>query len=97
MTADQISPNKEAVVIKEDQNVALSCSYETSSAFAYLYWYRQYPRGELLYLIHSSKSSSKQSGRFHLTTSGTSSELSINGVTLSDSALYYCALREAAQ
>ncbi len=96
MTADQISPNKEAVVIKEDQTVALSCSY-TSSGLAYLYWYRQYPSGELLYLIYSSQSSSEQSGRFHLTTSDTSSELSINSVTLSDSALYYCALREAAQ
>ncbi len=96
MTADQISPNKEAVVIKEDQTVALSCSY-TSSGLAYLYWYRQYPSGELLYLIYSSQSSSEQSGRFHLTTSDTSSELSIKGVTLSDSALYYCALRVAAQ
>ncbi len=96
MTADQISPNKEAVVIKEDQTVALSCSYETSSAYSYLYWYRQYS-GELLYLIYSSQSSSEQSGRFHLTTSDTSSELSITGVTLSDSALYYCALRVEAQ
>jgi len=95
MTADQISPNKEAVVIKEDQTVALSCSY-TSSGYAYLYWYRQYS-GELLYLIYCSQSSSEQSGRFRLTTSDTSSELSINGVTLSDSALYYCALRVEAQ
>ncbi len=92
MTADQISPNKDAVVIKEDQTVALSCSY-TSSGSAYLYWYRKYS-GELHYLVYSSQS---RSGRFHLTTSGTSSELNINGVTLSDSALYYCALREAAQ
>ncbi len=97
MTADQISPNKEAVVIKEDQTVALSCSYDTSSGYAYLYWYRQYPSGELLYLIYSSQSSSGQSGRFHLTTSDTSSELSINSVTLSDSALYYCVLRVEAQ
>uniref|UniRef100_A0A671Q6P3 Ig-like domain-containing protein n=1 Tax=Sinocyclocheilus anshuiensis TaxID=1608454 RepID=A0A671Q6P3_9TELE len=91
MTADQIWPNKDAVVIKEDETVALSCSYTSSG---YVYWYRQYPNKELQYLIYSAQSSS---GRFRMTKSQTSTELTITGVTLSDSALYYCALRVGAQ
>uniref|UniRef100_A0A8C2FBI7 Ig-like domain-containing protein n=1 Tax=Cyprinus carpio TaxID=7962 RepID=A0A8C2FBI7_CYPCA len=82
-----------AVEIKEDENVALSCSY-TSSGSVYLYWYRQYPNKELQYLVYSSQSSS---GRFRMTTPQSSTELTITGVTLSDSALYYCALRAVAQ
>uniref|UniRef100_A0A8C2FGL9 Ig-like domain-containing protein n=1 Tax=Cyprinus carpio TaxID=7962 RepID=A0A8C2FGL9_CYPCA len=82
-----------AFVIKEDENVALSCSY-TSSGSVYLYWYRQYPNKELQYLVYSSQSSS---GRFRMTESQTSTELTITGVTLTDSALYYCALRVLAQ
>uniref|UniRef100_A0A8C1AVU3 Ig-like domain-containing protein n=2 Tax=Cyprinus carpio TaxID=7962 RepID=A0A8C1AVU3_CYPCA len=93
MISGTIWPNKDAVVIKEDENVALSCSY-TSSGYAYLYWYRQYPNKELQYLVYSSQSSS---GRFRMTRSQTSTDLTITGVTLSDSALYYCALRVAAQ
>uniref|UniRef100_A0A8C1QV94 Ig-like domain-containing protein n=1 Tax=Cyprinus carpio TaxID=7962 RepID=A0A8C1QV94_CYPCA len=91
MTADQIWPNKDAVVIKEDENVALSCSYTGSG---YAYWYRQYPNKELQYLIYFGQATS---GRFRMTRSQTSTELTITGVTLSDSALYYCALRVGAQ
>uniref|UniRef100_A0A671PE22 T-cell receptor alpha/delta variable 23.1.4 n=1 Tax=Sinocyclocheilus anshuiensis TaxID=1608454 RepID=A0A671PE22_9TELE len=101
MTADQIRPNKDAVVIKEDETVTLSCSYDTSSSYVRLYWYRQYPKGELRYLIYKAARSSGGSGspsdpRFQSTTSHTSTELTITGVTLSDSALYYCALRVGA-
>ncbi|KTG05001.1 hypothetical protein cypCar_00029838 [Cyprinus carpio] len=38
MTADQIRPNQEISVIKEDATVTLSCSYDTTSS--YVYWYR---------------------------------------------------------
>uniref|UniRef100_A0A8C1TF46 Ig-like domain-containing protein n=1 Tax=Cyprinus carpio TaxID=7962 RepID=A0A8C1TF46_CYPCA len=60
----------------------------------YAYWYRQYPNKELQYLIYSGQPSS---GRLRMTKSQTSTELTITGVTLSDSALYYCALRVLAQ
>uniref|UniRef100_A0A8C1N950 T-cell receptor alpha/delta variable 23.1.4 n=1 Tax=Cyprinus carpio TaxID=7962 RepID=A0A8C1N950_CYPCA len=102
MTADQISPNKDAVVIKEDETVTLSCSYDTSSSYVRLYWYRQYPNEELSYLIYKAARSSGGDGspsdpRFQSATSHTSTEFTIRSVTLSDSALYYCALRVGAQ
>ncbi len=101
MTADQIRPNQETSVIKkEDETVTLSCSYETSSSNVRLYWYRQYLNGELHYLIYKISGGgggSPADPRFQSTTTKSSTELTITGVTLSDSALYYCALREAAQ
>uniref|UniRef100_A0A8C1HQ52 Uncharacterized protein n=1 Tax=Cyprinus carpio TaxID=7962 RepID=A0A8C1HQ52_CYPCA len=92
MTADQIRPNQEISVIKEDATVTLSCSYDTTSS--YVYWYRQYPNGELRYLIYKASWSSVGGGRpadprFESTTSKTSTELTITGVTLSDS-LKFC-------
>ncbi|KAI7809358.1 TCR-alpha V segment II-6 [Triplophysa rosa] len=98
MAADQIGPNQESIIIKKEQEtVILSCSYDTSISFVLLYWYRQYPNRELQYLIWKGARSWTDTGtpsdpRFSSTTSRTSTELIINTVTLSDSALYYCAL-----
>uniref|UniRef100_A0A8C2F2D1 T-cell receptor alpha/delta variable 23.1.4 n=1 Tax=Cyprinus carpio TaxID=7962 RepID=A0A8C2F2D1_CYPCA len=102
MTADQIRPNKETSVMKEDEVVSLSCSYDTSSRYVRLYWYRQYPNGEPQYLTWKGAREWSSTGkpadpRFKSTTSETSTELTITGVTLSDSALYYCALRVGTQ
>ncbi len=102
MTADQIRPNQETHIIKEEETVTLSCTYETSSIYVYLYWYRQYLNEELHYLLFEPARSASRRGspddrRFQSTTSHTSTDLTITGVTLSDSALYYCALRVGAQ
>ncbi|KAL0152148.1 hypothetical protein M9458_052579, partial [Cirrhinus mrigala] len=52
MAADQIGPHKDAVVIStEGESVTLSCSYDTSSNYVRLYWYRQYPNKEPQYLM----------------------------------------------
>ncbi len=102
MTADQIRPNQETSVIKkEDETVTLSCTYETSSSYVRLYWYRQYLNGELHYLVYKNPSGggggTPADPRFQSTTPQSSTILTITGVTLSDSALYYCALRVGAQ
>uniref|UniRef100_A0A8C2F2U0 Ig-like domain-containing protein n=1 Tax=Cyprinus carpio TaxID=7962 RepID=A0A8C2F2U0_CYPCA len=97
MTADQIRPNKDAVVIKEDETVSLSCSYDTSSSYVYLYWYRQYPNGQPQYLIFRPARSATTTGkpRFSATLDSTSRTvpLMIKNLRVSDSAVYYCALR----
>uniref|UniRef100_A0A671Q1W7 T-cell receptor alpha/delta variable 25.0.4 n=1 Tax=Sinocyclocheilus anshuiensis TaxID=1608454 RepID=A0A671Q1W7_9TELE len=91
-----ITPVQPEVFGTEGDNITLSCNY--SSAVS-LQWYRQYPNSApeflLIILQGTGKVSQKskiveQDPRF----SGKSStELTINSLTLTDSALYYCALR----
>ncbi|MBN3318796.1 VPRE1 protein, partial [Atractosteus spatula] len=69
----------------------------------YLYWYQQRPGRNLRYILHRYKSGSKTEGlksedfdsRFtgHLDLNAKFTYLSISRTQLSDSALYYCALR----
>jgi len=100
--SDSIGPSEENTNTKEEgESVKLSCTYETNSNYVWLYWFRQYPNGEPQYLLwkgaRSESGGSSSDHRFQSTTSQTSTELTINSVTLSDSALYYCALRVVAQ
>uniref|UniRef100_A0A672Q6W5 Ig-like domain-containing protein n=1 Tax=Sinocyclocheilus grahami TaxID=75366 RepID=A0A672Q6W5_SINGR len=95
---DKIEPNKGTSIIKtEGESVTLSCSYDSDSENVRLYWYRQYPNGEPQYLLREGarSNSAKHSSdpRFQSSTSRMLTELIISSVTVSDSALYYCALR----
>ncbi|XDV27665.1 hypothetical protein PO909_031165 [Leuciscus waleckii] len=96
VTGDHIEPDKGTEKnTKETETVKLSCSYSTSSDNVRLYWYRQYPNKELQYLLYKNarlgNGEHTSDPRFQSTTSQT--ELTITDVRLSDSALYYCALR----
>uniref|UniRef100_A0A672Q1C0 T-cell receptor alpha/delta variable 23.1.2 n=1 Tax=Sinocyclocheilus grahami TaxID=75366 RepID=A0A672Q1C0_SINGR len=102
--SDSIQPkDKETTIYRtEEERVTLSCTYDTGSNYVYLYWYRQYPNREPEYLLYKGARTWSSRGnipdtRFQSITSETSTELTIKSVTLSDSALYYCALRVAAQ
>ncbi|XDV27600.1 hypothetical protein PO909_031104 [Leuciscus waleckii] len=103
VTGDNIEPDKGTEKnSKETETVKLSCSYSTSGEYIYLYWYRQYPNKEPQYLLYKGARSASayedtSDDRFQSTASQTSTELTITDVRLSDSALYYCALRVGAQ
>uniref|UniRef100_A0A8C2I6W3 Ig-like domain-containing protein n=1 Tax=Cyprinus carpio TaxID=7962 RepID=A0A8C2I6W3_CYPCA len=99
-----IGPNEKdkSITRKEGESVTLSCSYDTNSNNIYLYWYRQYNNREPEYLLYEgarsySGAADIQDHRFQSTTSQTSTKLIIKTASLSDSALYYCALRVRAQ
>ncbi|KAL7879733.1 hypothetical protein SRHO_G00019870 [Serrasalmus rhombeus] len=101
--ADQIRPNDQETDVsgKEGESVTLKCSYETSSSGRQLYWYRQYPNRALQYLLWENAGSWSGSDtsdkRFASTVSSSSTELTVRELRLSDTALYYCALRVGAQ
>ncbi|KAK7163311.1 hypothetical protein R3I93_007375 [Phoxinus phoxinus] len=101
--SDSIEPKDKETNINrnEEERVTLSCSYDASSTYVHLFWYRQYPNREPEFLLYkgaqswSSYKNIPDPQRFQSTTSQTSTELIITSATLSDSALYYCALRVA--
>uniref|UniRef100_A0A8C0Y003 Ig-like domain-containing protein n=1 Tax=Cyprinus carpio carpio TaxID=630221 RepID=A0A8C0Y003_CYPCA len=98
-TLSQIKGQKKTS--KETETVKLSCTYSTSSEYVVLYWYRQYPNREPQFLLlkgaRSRSDEHTSDDRFNSATTRTSTELTITDVRLSDSALYYCALRVEAQ
>uniref|UniRef100_A0A673N992 T-cell receptor alpha/delta variable 40.0 n=1 Tax=Sinocyclocheilus rhinocerous TaxID=307959 RepID=A0A673N992_9TELE len=85
------APNKGTSIIKtEGESVTLSCSYDSDSENVQpQYLLREGAR------TNSVKHSSDP--RFQSSTSCMWTELIISSVTVSDSALYYCALRVEAQ
>ncbi|KAI5086095.1 hypothetical protein C0J45_23483, partial [Silurus meridionalis] len=98
--ADKIGPtDKDANILrKETDNVTLKCSYETNSNNTYLYWYQQYPNSTPQFLLYKgarsySGANTPADTRLESNTSRDSTELTIRGLKLSDSALYHCALK----
>ncbi|KAF7705812.1 hypothetical protein HF521_019066, partial [Silurus meridionalis] len=97
--ADKIGPTDEDVNGKETETVTLKCSYETNSQYIWLYWYKQNPNSAPQFLLYkgaksySSDKSTSDDRRLESKTTRVSTELTIRGLKLSDSALYHCALR----
>uniref|UniRef100_A0A3B1JGV6 Ig-like domain-containing protein n=1 Tax=Astyanax mexicanus TaxID=7994 RepID=A0A3B1JGV6_ASTMX len=72
----------------------LSCKYKGSGSGDYLFWYRQYPGSRPEYLLMVIPGSGPQiKERFNATANETVVDLIISSTAVSDSALYYCALR----
>ncbi|ROK90084.1 T-cell receptor alpha chain V region RL-5 [Anabarilius grahami] len=90
-----LQPTVAGNTMKSGDKVTLSCNH--SSALS-LYWYRQYPRSSphclLLILQNSGESQIMQPGMsVKLNEKKTSVYLEISSVKVSDSAVYYCALK----
>ncbi|KAI5615844.1 hypothetical protein C0J50_10732, partial [Silurus asotus] len=90
--ADKIGPvEKNANVVgKESDTVTLKCSYESSSSVR-LYWYKQSPHSAPQFLLYIGGTATDT--RLEAKSTRDSTELTIRGLKLSDSALYHCALR----
>ena len=95
--AVDIKPNKSEEKALKGENVMLSCDY-TVSAFTLL-WYRQYPRSapEFLVLTANTAGDDLRSDVDHrisvrVNEGKNQVSLQIYSVSLTDAALYYCAL-----
>uniref|UniRef100_A0A3Q3E187 Ig-like domain-containing protein n=1 Tax=Labrus bergylta TaxID=56723 RepID=A0A3Q3E187_9LABR len=85
-----VTPFREIMMAVDGENVTLSCNY--SGSVTYLYWYQQKSGSSPQLLIgeYSEKTEKlstrhdKQSNEFHL---------EISSAALTDSAVYYCALK----
>nr|BAC00868.1 T cell receptor delta chain V-D-J-C2 [Paralichthys olivaceus] len=83
----------------EGERVTLRCNYETTYDDVYLHWYRQDSglQAPQYLLQKGAKSASSYEDipdkRYESKTTDSSTEITINKLTLADSALYYCAVR----
>ncbi|MBN3318166.1 VPRE1 protein, partial [Atractosteus spatula] len=99
---DQVYPWVDIQTSEETQETRIYCNYSvTSSGTEYLFWYQQRPGRNPRYILYRMSNvledfrSEEFDKRFtgYLNTSAKFTYLSISHTQLSDSALYYCALR----
>lgn len=95
----KVTQAQSAIVVMENEAATLDCVYKTSSYTYYLFWYKQLPSGEMIYLIQqdSYNEQSTTVGQYSLNfqKSASSIDLTITASQVGDSAVYFCALREA--
>uniref|UniRef100_A0A3B3Q4G3 T-cell receptor alpha/delta variable 14.0 n=1 Tax=Paramormyrops kingsleyae TaxID=1676925 RepID=A0A3B3Q4G3_9TELE len=95
-TEDAITPFNETVHVTEGDNVTLSCNY--SGSVTSLLWYRQYPRSapEFLLLIYrTAETPQRREPRMSTMVQKEKNrvDLELSSTEVTDSAVYYCALR----
>uniref|UniRef100_A0A3Q0RG83 Ig-like domain-containing protein n=1 Tax=Amphilophus citrinellus TaxID=61819 RepID=A0A3Q0RG83_AMPCI len=92
------------VTAAEGDTVTLGCTFQTTDPTTgsdYFFWYRQYPgKPPELLISHTgtgAKLSDPVSGlRFHVSDDKKGMDLQISSAAVTDSAVYYCALRPTA-
>uniref|UniRef100_A0A9J7X604 Ig-like domain-containing protein n=1 Tax=Cyprinus carpio carpio TaxID=630221 RepID=A0A9J7X604_CYPCA len=81
----------------EGDTVKIDCTYQTAYTNPTLFWYQQKGNGHLKHMLNkfskSGNSEEEFKERFHANLSTTSVPLTIKYLRVSDSAVYYCALR----
>uniref|UniRef100_A0A3Q2D8X0 Ig-like domain-containing protein n=1 Tax=Cyprinodon variegatus TaxID=28743 RepID=A0A3Q2D8X0_CYPVA len=77
----------------EGSSVTLSCTFSKGST-NYLYWYRQYPGKPPEFLkSHTPFGEAEQLGRMKYEASEDKMSMTISSAAMTDSAVYYCAVR----
>ena len=96
--AQKVTQNRSEISVLEKEDVTLNCAYEANSYTYYLFWYKQPPSGEIIFLIHqdSYNELNTTKDRYFLTFQRATSSISltISDSQLEDSAMYFCALRD---
>uniref|UniRef100_G3U834 Ig-like domain-containing protein n=1 Tax=Loxodonta africana TaxID=9785 RepID=G3U834_LOXAF len=95
IVAQKVTQVQPAISRQERMAVTLNCLYETSEADYYIFWYKQLPSGEIIFVIHQGSSMpSSKDGRYSLDfqKKDKSISLTISALELEDSAKYFCAL-----
>ena len=96
--AQKVTQNQSEIPVLEKEDVTLNCAYEANSYTYYLFWYKQTPSGEMIFLIHQESYNELNitKGQYFLNFQKATSSISltITDLQLEDSAVYFCALRD---
>ena len=96
--AQKVTQNQSEISVLEKEDVTLNCAYEANSYTYYLFWYKQPPSREMIFLIHqeSYNELNTTKGQYFLNFQKATSSISltISDLQLEDSAVYFCALRD---
>ncbi|KAK7944564.1 hypothetical protein WMY93_000292 [Mugilogobius chulae] len=100
---DTVSQPAGDVLLTQGDTVEIECSFQTGDNTAYLYWYKQEGRGPPGHMMQKTRSLFKwldtvkspefKENRFEVEAQDNSFHLIIQDVDVTDSAVYYCALR----
>uniref|UniRef100_W5MG83 Ig-like domain-containing protein n=1 Tax=Lepisosteus oculatus TaxID=7918 RepID=W5MG83_LEPOC len=95
---DKVTQSPGSLKVVEGEAAVLNCSYSTSDSSPYLFWYVQYSNDFPRYVLRRLASGYKENAdkfkkRFDATLDKNTILLTIQKTEISDSALYYCALR----
>uniref|UniRef100_A0A8C9LQZ9 T cell receptor delta variable 1 n=1 Tax=Piliocolobus tephrosceles TaxID=591936 RepID=A0A8C9LQZ9_9PRIM len=95
--AQKVTQAQSSVSTPVERAVTLNCQYETNSWSYYIFWYKQLPSKEMIFLIRQGSSEQNaKNGRYsvNLETAASSITLTISALQLEGSATYFCALWE---
>uniref|UniRef100_A0A674F577 Ig-like domain-containing protein n=1 Tax=Salmo trutta TaxID=8032 RepID=A0A674F577_SALTR len=97
---ENVRQPKEDVMVVEGHPTTLTCLFDTTSQSPYLFWYKQIANGKPIFMLRRDtfspgETTTEFKDRFdaHLNVTAKSVPLTIQRLQLSDSAVYYCALR----
>lgn len=95
--AQKVTQAQSSVSMPVRKAVTLNCLYEASWWSYYIFWYKQLPSKEMIFLIRQgSDEQNAKSGRYSVNfkKAAKSVALTISALQLEDSAKYFCALWE---
>ena len=95
--AQRVTQDQPEISSQVGESATMNCQYETSWNSYHIFWYKQLPSGEMIYLIgQNSYSPNARYGRYsiHFQRSRKAISLIISALKLEDSAKYFCALWE---
>ncbi|XP_016061275.1 PREDICTED: uncharacterized protein LOC107531685 [Miniopterus natalensis] len=95
--AQTVTQPQPEISVQETETVTLGCTYDTSDSDYYLFWYKQPPSGEMLFIIRQEayKQQNATDNRFSVNfqKATKSFSLRISDSQLEDAAMYFCALK----